>query len=146
MKFLTVAQTLLLVIILLVNASIVVGGFRYVTEEPLTYPNQPLAVLTDQIKEGSYLSIEENRCNNTNGALVYYHISSLLNINTNVKYPLGITPIRMDTRGCETFTAVINLPDRLPIGTYYYFGTSTITDGFITRNVYWRTETFEVVP
>jgi len=130
---------------------IVLGVYFYRYEQSyLTYPELPFKVLSPQVRPGEAVRLEVKRCSSASTEKVY----SL----THAVYPFDVedgkdrimlpgTVVSVQP-GCGTNISVVNIvPANTPPGLYYVAGmASTDTkSGFNSREVYWRSGTFEVI-
>lgn len=113
---------------------------------PLVYRNLPFPVLNSPVHAGEPILMVVDRCLRDVDTPVYVIARELLDFDDNRRTTLNQTynTVRL---GCETVQAMsVPVPmDQTP-GIYIYRGVAIVRGRWVTRDVPWQTEPFEIIP
>lgn len=118
---------------------------RFIEIPALSYKNLPFPALLPQVMAGEIIPLQINRCNSSDENQNYNTTRTLENIVTHESYllPESRTLIKP---GCDSVTSRFNLmPEDLPSGRYYLYGTAEVRGHAHLLIVDWRSPEFNVI-
>lgn len=118
----------------------------YYFESPyITYKNEPFPHSNAVIYEpGAPISVVIVKCNSSAAYIFYSSTSTMINEATGAVVVFPRTPL-VATPGCQTEVATDMLIPRDTLdGRYHFFGVTTVSGGFASHKIAWKTEPFTV--